>query len=142
MLFCSVDNRLNIQQTSMDSIPPCLTPLVTWDGSDKCFPHFICIVCSLHQCFSSRTKHIGTFLWINISNDFICRPNTRSNAFEASKKTACTDEPWVTKYEAVCFKKCRGSTDSPKFNNPNQRTQIWLTFWSLQTFVGQSHAPF
>ena len=29
--------------------------------------------------------------------------STRSNAFEASKNTACTDEPWVTKYEAVCF---------------------------------------
>jgi len=33
-------------------------------------------------------------------------------------------------------------TDSPKFNNPNQRTQIWSTFWSLQTSVGQSHTPF
>ena len=31
--------------------------------------------------------------------------STRSNAFEASKNTACTDEPWVTKYEAVCFNK-------------------------------------
>jgi len=31
--------------------------------------------------------------------------STRSNAFEASKNTACTDEPWVTKYEAVCFDK-------------------------------------
>jgi len=25
--------------------------------------------------------------------------STQSNAFEASKNTACTDEPWVTKYE-------------------------------------------
>ena len=33
-------------------------------------------------------------------------------------------------------------TDSPKFNNPNQRTQIWSTFSSLQKSVGQSHAPF
>jgi len=66
-------------------------------------PHFICIVCSLYQCFSRRTKHIGTFLWINFSNNFMC--STRSNAFEASKNTACTDEPWVTKYEAVCFNK-------------------------------------
>ena len=33
-------------------------------------------------------------------------------------------------------------TDSPKFNNPNQRTQIWSTFWSLQTSVGQSHHRF
>jgi len=33
-------------------------------------------------------------------------------------------------------------TDSPKFNHPNQRTQIWSTFWNLQTFVGQSQAPF
>ena len=31
--------------------------------------------------------------------------STRSNAFEASKNTACADEPWVTKYEAVCFNK-------------------------------------
>ena len=31
--------------------------------------------------------------------------STRSNAFEASKNTACTDEPWVTKYEAVCLTK-------------------------------------
>jgi len=31
--------------------------------------------------------------------------STRSNAFEASENTACTDEPWVTKYEAVCFNK-------------------------------------
>ena len=28
-----------------------------------------------------------------------------STAFEASKNTACTEEPWVTKYEAVCFNK-------------------------------------
>jgi len=27
--------------------------------------------------------------------------STRSNAFEASKNTACTDEPWVIKYGAV-----------------------------------------
>ena len=31
--------------------------------------------------------------------------STWSNAFEASKNTAFTDEPWVTKYEAVCFDK-------------------------------------
>ena len=31
--------------------------------------------------------------------------STRSNAFAASKNTACTDEPWVAKYEAVCFNK-------------------------------------
>jgi len=29
--------------------------------------------------------------------------SARSNAFEASKNTAWTDEPWVIKYEAVCF---------------------------------------
>jgi len=33
-------------------------------------------------------------------------------------------------------------TDSQEFNNPNQRTQIWSTFWSLQTSFGQSQAPF
>jgi len=85
------------------SNPPCLTPLDTWNGSEKCLPHFICIVCSLYQCFSRRTKHIGTFLWISFSSNFMC--STRSNAFETSKNTAWTDEPWVTKYEAVCFNK-------------------------------------
>ena len=32
--------------------------------------------------------------------------------------------------------------DSPKFNIPNQRTQIWSTLWNLQTSAGQSHTPF
>ena len=31
--------------------------------------------------------------------------SVRSNAFEASKNTTCTDEPWVTNYEAVYFNK-------------------------------------
>jgi len=74
--------------------PSCLTPLVTWNSSDKCLTHFMCIVCSLYQCFSNRTKDIGTFRWINFSNNFMC--NTLSNAFGSSKNTACTDEPWVT----------------------------------------------
>jgi len=69
----------------------------------KYLPRFICIVCSLYQCFSRRTKHIGTFLWISFSNNFMC--STRSKAFEACKNTARTDEPWFTKYEAVCFNK-------------------------------------
>ena len=88
------------------STPPCLSPLDTWNGSDKCLAHFICFVCtnvSLYQCFSKRTKHIGIFIWISFSNNFTF--NTRSNAFEASKKTASTYGPWVRKYEAVCFKK-------------------------------------
>ena len=40
--------------------------------SDKCLPHFICIVSSLYQCFSRCTKHIGTFLWISFSNNVMC----------------------------------------------------------------------
>jgi len=87
----------------MDSVPPLSNPLDTWNGSEKCLPNLICIICSMYQCFSRRTKHIGTYLWISFSNNFMC--STRSNAFEASKNTACTDEPWVTKYEAVCFNK-------------------------------------
>jgi len=31
--------------------------------------------------------------------------NIQSNAFEASKKTACTDDLWFTKNEAICFNK-------------------------------------
>jgi len=41
-------------------------------------------ITALYQCFSSPTKHLDTFLWINFSNNFMF--NTRSNAFEASKK--------------------------------------------------------
>ena len=96
-------NHLNKQQTSIDSTPPCLTPLDTWNGSDKWLPHFICIGCPLYQCFITRTKHIGTFLWISFSNNFMS--NTRWNVFEAAKTTTCTYEPWVTKYDTVCFNK-------------------------------------
>ena len=83
MLFSSLDK--SSKQTANNyglSTPPCLTPLDTWNGSEKRLPNFICIFCSLYQCFSKRTKHIGTFLWISSSNIFMF--STRSNAFEAS----------------------------------------------------------
>ena len=104
MLFSSLNKSSKSTANKYGlSTPPCLTPLDTWNGSEKCLPHLICINCSLYQCFSRCTKHIGTLLWISFSNNFMC--STRSNAFEASKNTACTDEPWVTKYEADCFNK-------------------------------------
>ena len=53
--------------------------------------------------FQQAHKTHWDLLWISFSNKFMC--STRSNTFEASKNTACTDEPWVTKYEAVCFNK-------------------------------------
>jgi len=92
--------------TPLLNTPPCLTPspLVTWNGSENACPLYLHRLFLVdYQCFSRRTKHIGTFLWINFSNNFMC--DTRSNAVEAAKKTACTDEPLVTKYEAVCFNK-------------------------------------
>jgi len=104
MLLSSLDKSFKWTANKYGlSAPPCLTPLDTWNGSEKCLPHFIYIFCSLYQCFSRRTKQFGTFLWISFSNNFMC--STRSNAFDASKNIACTDEPWVTKYEAVCFNK-------------------------------------
>jgi len=45
----------------------------------------------------------------------------------------------VYKLTCTCGSNYIGQT---RRNNPNQRTQIWSTFWSLQTSVGQSHAPF
>ena len=102
MLFSSmVKSSKQIANKYGLSTPPCLTPLDTWNGSKKWLPHFICIIS--YQCFSRRTKHFGTFHWISFSNNFMC--STRSNAFEASKNTACTDEPRVTTYEADCFNK-------------------------------------
>jgi len=58
-----------MQKTNMDSTLPFVQP---WNGTDKCFPRFICIVCSMYQCSSSRTKHIGTFRWTNFSINFMC----------------------------------------------------------------------
>jgi len=113
------------------STPPCLTPLDTWNGSEKCLPHFFCIVCSSYQCFSRRTKHNGTFLWISFSNNFMC--STRSNAFEASKNTACPGEPWVTKYEEVCFNKnVRWSVLWPALK-PNWCNQSTVKTWTIKT---------
>jgi len=72
MLFSSVDKSSNYKSNKYGIYnSPCLTPLDTWNGSDKCLPHFICIVCFLYQCFSRCTKHIGTFLWIGFSNNLI-----------------------------------------------------------------------
>ena len=51
MRFCMSPNKYGL------STPPFLTPLDTWNSSEKCLPHFICIVCSLYQCFSRRSKH-------------------------------------------------------------------------------------
>jgi len=105
--------------------PPCLNPLVTWNGSDKCLPHLICIVCSLYQCFSGRTKHIGTFFWINFLNNFMC--NTRSNAFEASKK------PYALMNHGLCSMKQFASTE---MYIDQYHVQPWkercLIIWSVQ----------
>ena len=55
---------------------------------------------------------------------------------ESSSSLKCSLQNNMHVWVKLCW------TDSSKFSNPNQRTQMWSTFWSLQTSVGQSHAPF
>jgi len=132
--------------------PPYLTPLVTWNGSDKCLPRFICIVCSLYQCFSNRTKHIGTYRWINFPNNFLY--STRSNAFEASKKKQQANKMWIgddifeifnhkevlaMSWQDLYFDVWRGEQISFMFSrildHHQNSTWIWIRLYSLPSQI-------
>jgi len=54
-----INHLKNIKQVWTQYLySPMSNPLDTRSGSDKCLPHFICIICSLYQCFRRHTNHI------------------------------------------------------------------------------------
>ena len=52
-----------------DKIPPCVTPLPTWNEEDNVLPHLTFISCFVYQNINNLTTNKGTFLSINLVNN-------------------------------------------------------------------------